>query len=246
LEQRGQPHTRRGRGDRVAARPSRETGGGIRKGGGARSRNQSRQNGRTLRSRRGSAARRLMIGAADLRAARSPRGLRASIPGSSRSAVRFAVRIVSAPHRQIARAPREPNRRPRISQFSSVRPILHQRQHPPNVQSHEKAISDAARRQPQIPNANANAARLRARSTATTQRQLRVLQLRRGRWCRSPQTHYSSWRSPRRGFARESPRHLHQGDPTAYLCTLLGPQGPAGLMQESTIPNRGIQSAQRR
>ena len=95
-----------------------------------------------------------------MRVARSPRGLRASILGSSRSAVRFAVRIVSAPHRQIARAPREPNRRPRISQFSSVRPILHQRQHPPNVQSHEKAISDAARRQPQIP--NANAARLRA------------------------------------------------------------------------------------
>jgi hypothetical protein len=43
LEQRGQPHTRRGRGDRVAARPSRETGGGIRKGGGARSRNQAQQ-----------------------------------------------------------------------------------------------------------------------------------------------------------------------------------------------------------
>jgi hypothetical protein len=48
---------------------------------------------------------------------KGPRDLRASIPGSSRSAVRFAVRIASLPQRltaprQIARAERDPNGRP--------------------------------------------------------------------------------------------------------------------------------------
>ena len=37
-----------------------------------------------------------------------------------------------SPHNQIARAARDPNRRPRILQFSS--PNFHKRQHAPNVQ----------------------------------------------------------------------------------------------------------------
>ena len=139
MEQRGQPHTRRGRGDRVAARPSRETGGGIRKGGGARSRNQAQQTcvSRDLREVSGRRSWGLVVLLFDL-----PFELSQRLTAKSRV----------PPVNRIAD--------PGFSQFSSVRPILHQRQHPPNVQSHEKAISDAARRQPQIP--NANAARLRA------------------------------------------------------------------------------------
>ena len=110
--------------------------------------------------KRGSASRRMMIGGTGLRAASAEFGDLRDLRRQSRSLVgllfcRSNCLTASASHRTTqSHVPSDPNRGPRILQFTQ---FLHNRQHPPDVQSDEKGNLRfcAASTKTKIPTANA-------------------------------------------------------------------------------------------